>query len=119
MSTRIFRITVRGVFDGLDAAQRAELQARAAEHDVLRSAFTREGHLAYDIAARDAFTFRFEESGETEEDIVAATTRAEAAAEAWLTEHGYAFKSLRSQATDMSQTPMSKRQRQAAARGKD
>ncbi|MGW0659975.1 DUF6204 family protein [Streptodolium elevatio] len=117
MSTRIFRITVRGVFDGLDADQRAELLARAADHDVLRSAFTREGHLAYDIAARDAFTFRFEESGDAEEDIVPATARAEAAAKAWLSERGYGYKNLRSQATDLAQTPLAKRQRRAVARG--
>lgn len=117
MSTRTFRITVRGVFAGLDADQRAELLAHAAEHDVLRSAFTREGHLAYDIAARDAFTFRFEDTGEAEGDIVPATARAEAAAEAWLSERGYGYKNLRSQATDLSQAPLGKRQRREAARG--
>ncbi|MEU0733401.1 DUF6204 family protein, partial [Streptomyces lavendulocolor] len=46
MSERTFRITVRGVFDGLDAGQRADLLADAAEHDVLHAAFTPEGHLS-------------------------------------------------------------------------
>jgi hypothetical protein len=39
MSTRTFRVTVRGVFDGLTPDQRAELLARAPEHDVLNAAF--------------------------------------------------------------------------------
>ncbi|MBA2811192.1 hypothetical protein E0500_028265 [Streptomyces sp. KM273126] len=115
MSTRTFRITVRGVFDGLSADQRAELLARAAEHDVLRAAFTPEGHLSYDLAARSAFTFRFQDSGEEEEDILEASERAEEAAKTWLTERGYGYKNLRSQAEDLSQAPLGKRQRRAAA----
>lgn len=117
MSTRTFRVTVRGVFDALTAEQRAELVARAAEHDVLRAAFTPEGHLSYDIAARPAFTFRFQDSGEAEEDILDATERAEEAARAWLDERGYGYKNLRSQAEDLSQAPLGKRQRRAAAQG--
>ncbi|MEU9244535.1 DUF6204 family protein [Streptomyces sp. NPDC048385] len=115
MTTRTFRVTVRGVFDGLSAEQRAELRSRAADHDVLRAAFTPEGHLSYDIAARPAFTFRFQDSGEDEEDILEATERAEEAARAWLTERGYGYKNLRSSAEDLSQAPLSKRQRRAAA----
>ncbi|WP_354644391.1 DUF6204 family protein [Kitasatospora camelliae] len=117
MSTRDFRITVRGVFDGLDAEQRAELLARAADHDVLRAAFTSEGQLTYDIAARTAFTFRFADSGEAEEDILAATARAEAAAEQWLVERGYGFRNLRSQAEDLSLAALGKRRRREAAKG--
>ncbi|PSM42549.1 hypothetical protein C6Y14_15195 [Streptomyces dioscori] len=116
MSTRTFRITVRGVFDGLGADQRAALLADAAEHDVLRAAFTPEGHLSYDIAARSAFTFRFVDTGEEEEDILDASERAETAAEAWLTARGYGFKNLRSTAEDLSQAPLGKRQRREAAR---
>ncbi|MGW1069282.1 DUF6204 family protein [Streptomyces aureus] len=115
MTTRTFRVTVRGVFDGLDADQRAELLARAPEHDVLRAAFTPEGHLSYDLAARPAFTFRFVDSGEAEEDILEAVERAEAAATAWLTERGYGFKRLKSQAEDLSQAPLGKRQKRAIA----
>lgn len=116
MSTRTFRITVRGFFDGLQPEQRAELLARADEHDVLRAAFTAEGHLSYDLAARDAFAFRYADSGEEEVDILAATARAEAAAEAWLTGRGYGYKNLRSKAEDLSQAPLGKRRRRAAAR---
>ncbi|MET8413301.1 DUF6204 family protein [Streptomyces sp. NPDC005195] len=115
MSTRTFRITVRGVFDGLGTDQRSELLARAAEHDVLRAAFTADGHLSYDLAARAAFTFRFLDSGEDEEDILEATERAEEAAKAWLTRRGYHYKNLRSSAEDLSQAPLGKRQRRAAA----
>ncbi|MEU2924019.1 DUF6204 family protein [Streptomyces sp. NPDC007251] len=114
MTTRTFRITVRGAFDGLTDAQRAALLADAAEHDALRAAFTPEGTLTYDIAARPAFVFRFSDTGEEEEDILEATERAEAAAKAWLTERGYGFKHLRSTAEDLSQAPMGKRQRRAA-----
>ncbi|MFJ3221099.1 DUF6204 family protein [Kitasatospora sp. NPDC086801] len=117
MTTRTFRIMVRGVFDGLDAEQHAELLARAPEHDVLHAAFTREGHLSYDLGARAAFTFRFLDSGEAEEDILAAAERAEQAAQAWLAERGYGYKNLRSQAEDLSQAPLGKRQRRAANAG--
>lgn len=116
MSTRTFRITVRGVFHGLDAGQRAALLVDAAAHDMLRAAFTPEGHLSYDIAARSAFTFRFLDAGEEEEDILEATERAEAAARAWLTERGYGYRNLRSSAEDLSQAPLGKRQRREAAR---
>ncbi|WP_030240601.1 DUF6204 family protein [Streptomyces sp. NRRL S-350] len=114
MTNRTFRITVRGVFDGLTENQRAELVSAAPRHDVLRAAFTREGHLSYDLPTRAAFTFRFLDEGEAEEDILEATERAEQAARSWLTERGYGFKNLRSQAEDLSQAPLGKRQRRAA-----
>ncbi|GGR97681.1 MULTISPECIES: DUF6204 family protein [Streptomyces] len=114
MTTRTFRITVRGAFDGLTEAQRAALLAGAAEHDVLRAAFTPEGTLTYDIAARPAFVFRFSATGEKEEDILGATERAEETATSWLTERGYGYKHLRATAEDLSQAPLGKRQRRAA-----
>ncbi|CAG7647750.1 DUF6204 family protein [Actinacidiphila bryophytorum] len=116
MSTRTFRVTVRGVFDGLTPEQRARLLAEAAEHDVLHAAFTAEGHMSYDLAARAAFTFRFQDVGEDEEDILIATERAEDAARAWLGEGGYGYKNLRSQAEDLSLAPLGKRQRRAAGK---
>ncbi|MEU5402251.1 DUF6204 family protein [Streptomyces sp. NPDC005963] len=116
MTTRVFRVTVRGVFSGLDGEQRTALLDRAGEHSVLRAAFTPEGHLSYDIAVRPAFTFRFQATGEREEDIVAATERAEVAARAWLDERGYGYKNLRAQAEDLSLAPLGKRQRREAAR---
>ena len=116
MSSRTFRIIVRGVFDGLSPEQRAELLADAEAHDVLTSAFTAEGHLTYEIQARDAFTFRFLETGDSDEEIVPAAGRAEAAAQAWLNDRGYGFKNLRSQAQDMSKAPLAKRQRREQSR---
>ncbi|MFJ8739455.1 DUF6204 family protein [Embleya sp. NPDC127516] len=118
MSERGFRITVRGAFDGLSDAQRAELLARAAEHDVLRAAFTTEGQLTYDPAARPFFTCRFLDSGEAEEDIVPATARAPAGAQARLDERGYGYKNLKTQAVDVSQAALSERQRKARAAGR-
>ncbi|MFG2874785.1 DUF6204 family protein [Streptomyces sp. NPDC048337] len=115
MSSRTFRITVRGSFDGLTPAQRAELLAAAPEHDMLHATFTAEGNLSYDLATRPFFTFRFLDSGEAEEDILDATARAELAAEGWLTERGYGFKQLKSQAEDLSMAPLGKRQRREQA----
>ena len=115
VSTREFRIKVRGEFKQLTPDQRAELLASAAEHDPLATKFTPEGHLSYDIVARPFFTFRFADSGERDEDLVAATERAEAAAAAWLDERGLAFRLTKTQADDLSQAPMSKRQRRSQA----
>ncbi|WP_328917638.1 MULTISPECIES: DUF6204 family protein [unclassified Streptomyces] len=119
MTTRAFRVLVRGSFDlgALTADQRAALEADAPQHDVLHAAFTPEGHLSYDLAARPFFTFRFQESGEAEEDIVAAAERAESAARAWLEERGYPYTRLTSQAEDLSLAPLGKRQRRAARAG--
>jgi hypothetical protein len=117
VSTRTFRVTVRGFFDGLSDEQRSELLGRAAEHDPLTATFTPEGHLTYDFATGPAFTFRFVDAGQDEEDILFATERAEQAATAWLTERGYGFKRLRSQAVDLSQAPLGKRQRRLAQQG--
>lgn len=114
MTTRTFRITVRGAFAALSEQQRAALLAEAAQHDILTAAYTPQGHLSYDIASRPAFTFRFLESGEREQDIQPAVDRAEAAARAWLDERGYGYKELRSQAEDLSQAPLGKRQRREA-----
>ena len=116
MSTRTIRVTVRGAFAGLTAEQRADLLSRAAEHDVASAAFTPEGSLTYDIAARPFFTFRFADTVEQEQDIPAAVTRAETAAAAHLTGRGLGFKNLTSQAVDMSQVPLGKRGRKLAAR---
>jgi hypothetical protein len=113
MTSRDFRIKVRGEFKNLTPDQRAELLASASEHDALAASFTPEGHLSYDLAVRPFFTFRFSDSGESDEDLVAATERAEAAAAAWLNERSLAFRLLTSQAEDLSQAPKSKRQRRS------
>lgn len=116
MSPRTVRVTVRGAFDALTADQRAELLARAAEHDVAFAAFTVEGSLTYDLATRPFFTFRFADTVDSAQDIPAAAGRAQAAAVAYLNERGYGFKNLSSQAVDMSEIPLGKRGRREAAR---
>ena len=78
--------------------------------------FTPEGHLTYDLAARAAFNFRFEDTGDAEEDILLATARAEERATAWLTARGYGYKNLRSTAEDLSLAPLGKRRRREATR---
>ncbi len=118
MATHTFRVTVRGFFDALTQAQRSELLAEADQHDILRATYTPEGHLSYDLSAREAFVFRFLETGEEEADVIDATERAETATVTWLTDRGYGFKHLRSQAVDLALAPLSKRQRQAAAGGR-
>ncbi|GGQ60273.1 DUF6204 family protein [Couchioplanes azureus] len=116
MGSRTIRVTVRGAFADLSAEQRAALLVDAAAHDVAFAAFTAEGSLTYDIAARPFFTFRFAGTVDDERDIPAVAARAEAAAVRWLTSHGYAYKNLTAQAVDMSQTPLGKRGRREAAR---
>lgn len=115
MSERTFRIKIRGTFDRLSPEQRAELLARAAEHDVLNAAFTPAGSLTYDLAARPFFTFRFAESGERAEDADPATERALAATRAWMDERGYGYKDLKPTVEDLAEAPLSKRQRRDLA----
>ena len=120
MSRHTFRITVRGFFDALTAPQRAVLLAEADEHDILRGSYTDEGHLTYDLSAREAFMFRFMRTSEDDNDPTDAAQvadLAETAAATWLTDHGYGFKHLRSRAVDVADAPLSKRQRRAATRG--
>ncbi|MEV8503743.1 DUF6204 family protein [Actinoplanes sp. NPDC051475] len=116
MSTRTIRVTVRGAFDALTDAQRTALLDDAARHDVAYAAFTAEGSMTYDIAARPFFTFRYAETVDDERDIPAVTARGQAAAVRWLTCHGYAHKNLTAQAVDLSQTPLGKRGRKETAR---
>jgi hypothetical protein len=111
VSTREFRIKIRGEFKDLTAEQRAELLAEAAEHDELATSFIPEGHLSYDLSARPFFTFRFAEAGETDADLPVAQERAEAAARGWLDGRGLSYVLRASQAEDMSQAPLGKRQR--------
>ncbi|MEU3282921.1 DUF6204 family protein [Streptomyces antibioticus] len=115
MTERLFRVTVRGFFDQLTPAQKAELLEQAQHHDPLHARFTEEGHLAYEIEARTAFTFRFLDSGKEEADITRATERAQVRAAEWLSQRGYAFKNLRAQAEDLSQAPIGRSQRRRAS----
>jgi hypothetical protein len=111
MPQRTLRITIRGSFRDLSDDQRAELRAQAVEHDVLRASFTVEGHLAYDVDARPFFTYRFLSEGKTEEDVARAVASAEGAARAALECRGLGYQLRSTQVQDLSQAPLSKRQR--------
>ena len=72
---RIFRATVRGQFDGLSDEQSADLRARAEEHDIIATSFTREGSFVYSPALT-WFNLRYEvrhPDGTTDEEVEAAT----------------------------------------------
>lgn len=114
MTSRTIRVTVRGAFDALTDDQRTALLADAARHDVAYAAFTADGSMTYDIAARPFFTFRYAETVTDERDIPAVTARGQAAAEQWLSSRGYGYKNLSAQAVDLSQTPLGKRGRREA-----
>ncbi|MFI5494035.1 DUF6204 family protein [Actinoplanes sp. NPDC051859] len=116
MPARTIRVTVRGAFHALTPEQRDALLADAAAHDVAYAAFTADGTMTYDIAARPFFTFRYAATVEQESDIPAVTARAEAAAQQWLGSRGYDFRNLTSQTVDLSLTPLGKRGRREAAR---
>ena len=99
MSLRTYRVIVRGVFDGLDDAQRTRLRDRLAAHDLFASAFTERGSLTYD-AALSPFSHRVVvqvEGGHGEEDD--AHTAGELSAMAALEELGVAWRRLRSTVT--------------------
>ncbi|MEV6847579.1 DUF6204 family protein [Actinoplanes sp. NPDC051411] len=113
---RTIRVTVRGAFDGLTPAQVERLTREQAEHDFLRTEYTPEGYLAYDVPARPFFTFRFAEQADDEAGVAAATARAEAKAVAWMASHGYPVKNVTAQAVDMSEVPLGKRGKREAAR---
>jgi hypothetical protein len=72
--SRTIRVTVRGFFDGLSEAQTAELVAEQADHDFLRTEYTADGYLAYDVPARPAFAFRFAEQAPDEASVPLAAT---------------------------------------------
>lgn len=116
MTRRTIRITVRGSFDGLSEAQLAELVAEQADHDFLRTVYTPDGYLAYDLPARPFFTFRFVAEVDAEPEIAGAAARAESTAAAWMARRGYPVKNLSTQAVDMSEVPLGKRGRREAAR---
>jgi hypothetical protein len=113
MSTsRTIRVTVRGSFDNLSDAQKAQLIAAGDAHaDILAVDYTAAGHLTYDLAARPFFTFRFAEQVDDEREVAKVTARAEAKAAAWMTARGYGFKRITSQTVDLSEVPLGKRGR--------
>jgi Family of unknown function (DUF6204) len=114
--SRQIRITVRGSFDDLSAQQLAELVAEREQHDFLRTEYTADGYLAYDLPARPFYTFRFADEVDDEAAVSAAVVRAQEKAAAWMTARGYATKNVTAQAVDMSEVPLGKRGRREADR---
>ncbi|WP_030442671.1 DUF6204 family protein [Actinoplanes subtropicus] len=114
--SRTIRVTVRGSFDKLSEAQLAELVAARAEHDLMNTAYTAEGYLAYDLPGRPFFTFRFLATAEEQDEIPAITADAEQRAAAWMAERGYPVKNLTAQAVDMSEVPLGSRGKREAGR---
>ncbi|WP_033339001.1 DUF6204 family protein [Catenuloplanes japonicus] len=114
--SRGIRVTVRGAFDRLTPEQTAALTADAAGRDFLTTAYTPEGHLAYDLAARPFFTFRYLVEADDDEDLDVTATRAELLADEWLTSRGYAYKNLTSVAVDPAQIPLGARGRKIQTR---
>ena len=109
--SRTVRVTVRGSFDGLSAAQLAGLVAGGAEHSFMNTQYTAEGYLAYDLPGRPFFTFRFAEVAGGADEVPAAAVRAQAKAEAWMASQGLPIKNVSTQTVDMSEVPLGKRGR--------
>ncbi len=107
MGLAILRVTVRGEFRDLTDEQRAELAAAVDEHDIMRSAYTRDGTFTYDERIV-AFSYRFEVRVQTDDlgssDDASSTAVAEGLrqAEADLDTRGLAHKRLRASAVDMA-----------------
>ncbi|MEU6722696.1 DUF6204 family protein [Nonomuraea wenchangensis] len=86
----MFRVTIRGRFKGLDAAERAVLTAASG------AAYTEAGTFTHD-ASVSAFTFRCQVPAGPDDDEDDAALHAMAALEA----HGYAHEILRIAVTNM------------------
>ena len=96
---------MRGQFDAVPAEVRARLEAEAAEHDELSSAFTEEGSFVYDLRY-GAFSFRYAmrttaDDRQAAHDEAVATGLAKAAAS--LEAQGITAKRLRVTATNMAE----------------
>lgn len=97
----IYRVTVRGRFDGLDEGTRAYLAREQPEHDIFKSAFTPEGTFTYDENVR-FFNLRYEVRTSHGAERAGSAGRDEA--EAFLTTLGFGFKGLKVTVVDTSAT---------------
>jgi hypothetical protein len=109
VSERTYRVIVRGVFDGLDEAQRSRLRAEAAAHDLLIASFTEEGTLSYDerLAAFSHRVLVRVDAGPGEEDE--AHTAGELAAMAYLDAAGLRYRRVRSSVTCLDDVKIRRR----------
>ena len=100
---QVFRITVRGRFDRLTDEARRQLAAAVEEHEIFRSAYTREGTFVYD-ARLDFFNLRYEVRVDADEaePLELANVLALHEAETFLRTMRYGYRSLKVQAVDVS-----------------
>ncbi|SHF12820.1 DUF6204 family protein [Streptoalloteichus hindustanus] len=110
MTTRTYRLLVRGRFDQLDEDARARLLAVADDHDSLQAAFTEEGTFTYSRELL-SFTFRYLVSVSGEDTDRKAHELAKEKAVAALSEGGYGFRDLRVTGTDMTDVRIRRRGR--------
>jgi hypothetical protein len=109
VSLRTYRVIVRGVFDGLDDAQRNRLRAEASAHDIFDSAFTEAGSLTYEKSLA-AFSVRVVVQVEPGIDEAAdAQTAGELAALEHLDALGVGHRNLRSTVTCMDDVKIRRR----------
>ncbi|WP_320066813.1 DUF6204 family protein [Micromonospora sp. RTGN7] len=110
MTSKAYQVIVRGKFAPLDAEQRAELLARADEHDVFAARFTEEGTVTYE---RSLLTFTFRcivpATAEDREDVVIGRTETLAAAA--VRGLGADYRDLRSVSTDLDSIKVRQRGR--------
>jgi hypothetical protein len=100
---KVYRVVVRGQFDGLHEDQRTALLAEADDHDILKSAFTEQGTFTYDRRLV-AFNLRYEVRVGDDADVgqVDPAQIGLARARDQLDRWGLAHKRLRATATDMA-----------------
>lgn len=100
---KIYRAVVRGQFDKPDDATTASLLERQDDHHYLKSAFTKQGTLAYDrllVAFNVRFELRRKDDENNHEDAL--KQLALVAATDLLNAYGYPHKKLRANITDMA-----------------
>jgi hypothetical protein len=102
MSVHIYRVTVRGRFDGLTDETRAKLRAAQPEHDVVaHGAFTEDGTLTYEQTV-DFFTFRVQLRSQADDPEAAVLEEARQRAEWQLEQLGAGWRDLKVKATDLA-----------------
>lgn len=104
MALQLFRVVVRGRFDGLDDAARDRLREVAADHDIMVSAFTGAGTLTYDHFLY-AYNARFElraDGDDPQANVAEVTERALRGTTALLAELDVSGRDQKVTVTDMA-----------------
>jgi len=105
-----YRVLVRGRFGELDERARASLLDSAADHDLLKAAFTTDGTLTYDRSLL-GFAFRYEVVTAGDNAERDARDEAQLRTEATMSDAGYPVRDLRVSATSMSDIPIRRKTR--------